>query len=89
MSDCVLANAGRLYPAEVIGDQDHYKQQDRKADAQSQCLHSTIAFTFVFHQKYQCGTQAGENQDEGDGDENFHDVCERAGIYIYRSEALL
>lgn len=68
-----LSNAGRFNPSQSISNQYQQKQCDGKADAKRKRLYGTIAFTLVAHQKNQCGTQTGQNEDEGGGDEDFHD----------------
>ena len=66
-------DAGRLYPAKAIGEQQQHKQEYREPDPQTQCLYRAVAAAFVAHQKNECGREAGDDQDEGNGDDNFHD----------------
>lgn len=67
-------NPGWMDPAQPIGYQDEDEQGNRQADAQGERLHGTIALAFVFHQEEQGRAQAGNDQDESDGDDYFHDV---------------
>jgi cytochrome oxidase assembly protein ShyY1 len=67
-------NAGGLNPAKAVGDQDQNEQGDRKADAKRQGLHGAVGFSVVPHEEYQRGTEAEKNQDEGNGNDSFHDA---------------
>ncbi len=74
-----VADAGRLDPAKLVGDQYQQEQRDRKADAHGQRLHGAVAFSLVVHQEEQGRSQAGEDQDERDGDDDFQGESEGSG----------
>ena len=79
----VSANAGRLYPAQAVSDQQQHEQGDRKSDAKRERLDGPITFAFVAHQENQCGTETGEYQDEGDDDNDFHVGAQRRPCFSH------
>ena len=66
------ANSGRLDITEVVSQQYQDKQGYRSADARCQCSDGAIALAFVSHQIKEGRSKASQNQDKGDGNENFH-----------------
>lgn len=67
-----LVQPGRLDIPEFVQDQQQDEQGDRKADTHGQGLYRTVTFTFVAHQEKQCREQAANDQDEGNGNDDFH-----------------
>lgn len=74
-----LMNAGRLDQAEMVSNQQQDEERDGKTDAQSQCLDGTIGFSFILHHENECGSEAGDDENEGKGNKNFHGDDEAAG----------
>ena len=66
------ANAGRLDPPQLVGGQQQHEQGDRETDAKRERFDGAIASAFVAHQENQRGAEAGQYQDEGGGDNDFH-----------------
>jgi hypothetical protein len=81
--DCDVGSAqtGWLNQAEPIGNQHQNKQRNRKTDAHGQRLDSSIAFAFVFHQEKQSGSETAKNQDESDGNDDFHAGLVAMSVY--------
>lgn len=76
----MLSDSGRLNPALAISDKYHHKQRNREANTERKCLHGAIALAFVAHQENEGGTEAGKDQNEGNGDEDFHEGREQDAI---------
>lgn len=64
--------SGRFYQPEIVGQQDQQEQGNREADPEGQRRHGSIAPALVLHQEYEGRGEAGENEDEGYGDDDFH-----------------
>jgi hypothetical protein len=71
-TSCLLTDIMRVDPTQLVADDQNEEQQDREADSESQCIHSAIAFALILHHKEQAGKQAGNDEQEGNGDQDFH-----------------
>jgi hypothetical protein len=56
-----------------MGNQDQYKQGDRKANSEGEGFDSPVALALVPHEKQQRGSKTGDNEDERNGDKDLHD----------------
>lgn len=68
----LLADSGRLDQAEAICNQQQDEQRDGKPYTQRQGLDGTICFAFILHHENECGSEAGDDENEGKGNKDFH-----------------
>src|SRR5450830_1697855 len=67
-----LMNTRWLDVSQLVRQQDQQEQGNRKAHAHGQGLHGAVALALVAHQEKQGRAQAGQDQDKGNRDDDFH-----------------
>lgn len=74
---CSVGNARRLYPSQLVCDQNQHKQQNGKADTKRERLYGTVAAPLIPHQEHQSRSETANDEGEGNANQNFHNEFRR------------